>query len=292
MGQITVFEKENCEHCKRVKNCLTSYRKFVLDELTKKYNDNDNCNESNIQIPEINIVTVDCGKELAYASFCIRATGSFTVPHIFFNTEYIGSADKFLTLDPTCDDLCGGLRDKLIKLAHTSPPSPAFPPPPDASLVKVTESLAFSSQPTIKQLQSLYYFGIKSVINILHPDSPAFFKEEESIVLNSVKESNTDQLMVYKHMPLYSVSVSNILALLDIIETLPKPMLVHDDLGNNAGLVVLLSAACEICKAQPDYALSNAVILRWAWDLGLNLNQFKAVISDVVDRIKASSSKS
>lgn len=43
-------------------------------------------------------------------------------------------------------------------------------PAPDASLVKVDASVAFSSQPTTAQLASLSSFGFKSLLCLTHPD--------------------------------------------------------------------------------------------------------------------------
>mmetsp|Transcript_12743 Transcript_12743/g.40684 ORF Transcript_12743/g.40684 Transcript_12743/m.40684 type:complete len:337 (-) Transcript_12743:217-1227(-) len=264
MGQVTLFEKERCPHCKRVLEMLQSFRECVLQELAGR--------GDLPRAPELEIKTIDCGKEGAYAAFCIRATGTFTVPHVFFNEEYVGSAEDFLKLDKDCKGGYNVLRRKLIDLALRESPSPAFPPAPDAALVKVTNELAFSSQPTARQLAALQSFGIKAVLNVLRPDSPAFNRQEADIVRG----------LDYQAAPIYAVNATSLLRALETLRALPRPVLVHDDVGTRAALVVLLAAAQALRARRPDQDITSATLQGWADGLGLDLRPYRTAVNQVL----------
>jgi len=256
MGQITLFEKDNCRYCAQVLGIIERFRASVLEELKGG--------------GELDIVLIDCGKEAAYAAFCIRTTGTFTVPHVFFNEEYMGDATHFLGMDSTCRAGYNVLRNKLLDLAKRPKPEPSFPPSPDASMIKVTDCLAFSSQPTTSQLGALGSFGIGSVCNILRPDSPAYYPDEERIILSSN--------LVYVGFPIYTMTVSNVRMALDKILALEGTVLVHDDCGTRAGLLVLLAAAEQI-----QGVVSPETVCKWGNDLGLDFSQYKKLIAEVLN---------
>jgi len=269
MGQVTIFEKEGCVHCKRVQEMLEKFKGCVMNELK----------DSNSPIkPEIVIKTVDCGKEVAYAAFCIRATGTFTVPHVFFNEEYVGSADKFLSLDMTCKGGYNVLRNKLIGLAQQPCPDPEFPPPPEAAMVKVTDELAFSTQPTTRQLSALHTIGLKSVLNILRSDSPAFHQGEDKLVeASGVK---------YVASPMFMVTPRNLEKAMDTLCDMPKPVLVHDDTGSRACLVTLMVAARQMNSAAVASSSATRVdwdtISGWARGLGYDLKSFQKSVETLL----------
>lgn len=222
----------------------------------------------------MDIKTIDCGKETAYAAFCVRATGTFTVPHVFFNEEYLGNATEFMGMDATCKAGYNKMRQKLLDLAMRPSPDPPFPPAPDASMIKVTDGLAFSSQPTSGQLAAMRSFGLASLLNILRHDSPAYSATEGATAKGAGVQ--------YKESPLLLVTASNVLKVLAEVAALPRPVLVHDDVGISAGLVVLLAAANEMLLANPKQPISSATVMEWASGLKLDIDPYRAVVDTVV----------
>ena len=73
MGQISIFWKEGCPHCKKAKDYLAArnipYRSFDITE------------------------------DARLRMLSIYLSGSQTVPQIFFNDEHIGGASDMLSLD-------------------------------------------------------------------------------------------------------------------------------------------------------------------------------------------------
>jgi len=55
----------------------------------------------------------------------------------------------------------------------------------NAKIIKFTDDIAFSSQPTVDQLQNLSLIGIKSVINMRYTDEVGFIIYEAKIVRDS-----------------------------------------------------------------------------------------------------------
>ena len=260
MGQITIFEKENCVYCVRVLVVLKRLREEVLQSLAQED-----------KKPELVIKRVDCGGDGALAALCIRLTGTFTVPHVFFNEEYVGDATQFCCLDANSKEGCNILYSKLKTLAMKPAPE-SFPPKPDAAMIKVTEDLAFSSQPTRAQLVGLKAFGFNAVMNIVRVDSGAFQKEEEELAGSSG--------IVYVHQPMRVVSVEGLKQGLKTIQGLPTPVLVHCDAGQRAGMLVLLRVAQQMKRR-----VEKATVLQWARDLGLDLGAFAATIEAVLNSI-------
>ncbi|GBG24143.1 Hypothetical Protein FCC1311_003612 [Hondaea fermentalgiana] len=275
MGQVTIFEKEDCVYCKRVLAMLEKFRGCVLQEIA----------DTRPGTPaEITIKTVDCGKETAYAAFCVRRTGTFTVPHVFFNEEYVGDATKFMKLDATCEGGYNVLRHQLLELALKPSPTPAFPPPPDASLMKVTDGLAFSAQPTARQLEALKSFGVASVLNILRPDAGAYSPKEEPICTSSG--------IAYAEFPIYALTEPSLLKALEKLSEMSRPVLVHDDVGLRAGMLVLLAAANEMLLANAAQSIPAVTLLKWAKGLGLDLEPHATVIQTVLAQLPLSQAKS
>lgn len=238
-------------------------------------------------------------------SLCV---GSFTVPQVFFNEEYIGDATKFNCCFETPEnsmlngtraskssveaarEKCPCLYDKLRQLAlseialmksegRQTPKKIAFPPRPTASMVKITEELAFSSQPTTKQLKKLKVFGFSTVVNLLKPNSPAFNEEEEMILIKTG--------ISYRNIPFYVFNTDSCLRIISAIETMMQmkgtaavdpPILVHDDSGQVAGLIVLFLAVKEMMqkarKAQTE-RLETYVELFTSWmkDMAMRMEE-------------------
>ena len=177
-----------------------------------------------------------------------------TVPHIFFNENYIGDSGKLIALkneDP----------EKLYSMAlEASKIDSNFPPPPEAAMVKVTEQAAFASQPTKAQIQSLLNFGIKSVINLCSDNQyqGTFTCEEEQ---KTAEEAGVH----YYHEPFCQESNENLesraSSIVNIMNTCPKPVLVHCDSGRRACFLVLLQASEQM-------KVSVAKIGEWSIGLG------------------------
>jgi len=118
-------------------------------------------------------------------------------------------------------------------------------------------------------------FGFRSVLNILRQDSPAFNSEEEVIV----KQSG----VVYRYSPIQIVTAHSLLQAVEAIHNLPTPLLVHDDSGQRAGLVVLLRAAEQML---PQTIVQKDTIFKWGTELGLNFEAFEAPVVQVLQHIQ------
>jgi len=75
----------------------------------------------------------------------------------------------------------------------------------------------------------------RSVFNVLRGDSPAYCESEEEIVnLTGI---------AYCYVPVRVVTSQILIEILHKLKDLQTPILVHDDTGQRAGLLVLLRAA-------------------------------------------------
>jgi protein tyrosine phosphatase (PTP) superfamily phosphohydrolase (DUF442 family) len=136
---------------------------------------------------------------------------------------------------------------------------------PDAQVVKVTEDLAFCSQPTLEQFPAFHSVGIASVLNVLRPDSPAYSGEEAALAQAAG--------LVYYHAPILVVTAANLRRAVDALAQIEaKPVLVHDDIGSRAALVVLLRAAQEM-KQTSGAVVTMAQFNEWCSGLGVPVAQ-------------------
>jgi protein tyrosine phosphatase (PTP) superfamily phosphohydrolase (DUF442 family) len=160
---------------------------------------------------------------------------------VFFNQEYIG--DCCCTVSLCKDSASDCIFKKLKTIALGKKMTPPFPPPAEASIVKVTDDIACSAQPTQEQLQRLSQFGIRSVLNLLQTNEASFWKgEEDSLKQQQSKEAGAQEIN-YIHHPLVDVSVKSLSMLAQLIDSIKqKPILIHCDTGQRAGLVALICA--------------------------------------------------
>ncbi len=307
MGIITIFVRQDCLYCDKVissvKELITLVNNHVISEGGT---------------PDL---TVQCVEAVGpMASLCIRLTGSLSVPHVFFNEEYIGNCSTFcgmfeqdkrmsplkkpkqadISSMPPCDlgesvafpasaasatrsssassqsscccdgsresifkmqeECCGGrLFEKLISLALS--PSPVFPPPYDAKIIKLTDKAASSSQPTQQQMHDLAKMGFKSIINLTPSQSRAFDCNEEAIL----KQHNIAYFQAAcDPNTLTSHDIHNALM---AIKAAPSPTLVHDASGNLSMFLVLYDAI----KALPSGS-SNEEVVNTVFQVGRQLN--------------------
>ena len=75
MGLITIFVRDDCVFCERVRRVLQDCARRVLEEN-----------------PSGELVINEISATGAYAALCTRLTHSLTVPHVFFNLQYIGDS--------------------------------------------------------------------------------------------------------------------------------------------------------------------------------------------------------
>lgn len=183
MGRITIFVKGRCRYCEKVKHVIreairTQGKPFMRHKqhnavwLTLVHPVAVLPRKDSLQpYFGIELCLVDVSKDAARSAQCIALTGSRTVPHVFFNEEHIGNANKCQQFD-----MCGELCRRLCALA--TQPSASFPPEPEASFIKLTEDLAFASQPTLNQIRSLGSIGFRSVVSLVHEDEPCYLRSE------------------------------------------------------------------------------------------------------------------
>ena len=253
MGQVTVFTRDDCTYCARVLEVMERCIEAVKREDPEA---------------RISLKIVDCRG--ANAAMCVRLTGSFTVPHVFMQDEYIGDCSTTCAL-AKCESDCNLIMNKLRAIARAPAPSPAFPPLPDAQMVKVTDTTACSSMPTPEQVRALGTFGLRSVVNLIDERETCFDREEASHVAAGVQ---------YIHAPLLSAKEpTDLKRALDAVAAAPKPVLVHCDTGVRAGLVSLLAAARETDMASD---ATPEQIIAWGCDMGLELKPFASVAARVL----------
>lgn len=75
MGQITVFEKDNCVYCKRVIKLLEDMVQSLITELREEMSDEGPASSSIDLSKLFTFQIVDTKSESAYAALCIRLTG-------------------------------------------------------------------------------------------------------------------------------------------------------------------------------------------------------------------------
>eukprot|EP00029_Vermamoeba_vermiformis_P007844 TRINITY_DN3505_c0_g1_i1.p1 TRINITY_DN3505_c0_g1~~TRINITY_DN3505_c0_g1_i1.p1 ORF type:complete len:149 (-),score=43.93 TRINITY_DN3505_c0_g1_i1:41-487(-) len=126
-------------------------------------------------------------------------------------------------------------------------------------VIKLTDDLAFGAQPSEPELKSLAQDGIKSVINMRETHEKGFIAEEQNLV--------ESQGLKYDLLPIrdandFTAEYTN--NIIDKIEAMPKPILVHCNVGLTAAVASLLYVG-KAMKVDADQ------VFAWASDLGYNL---------------------
>lgn len=213
-GQITLFTKQDCPYCVDVKQQLECMASRVLADHPSG---------------KLAWKIIDCDSPPSNVALCARLTGQLSVPHVFFNSEYIGNHDITVSL---CGRAGNGDQNLIYKkleglATNRVVPSEVFPPLPDAVFVKVSSQVGHaSSQPNEHQLsRQISALGFASVVNL----SPALEVPNEAGLVTSAG-------MHYLHLPLTSRD-----ALPDLVaqvDKLPGPVLVFGPASVLACLVL------------------------------------------------------
>ncbi|MUG93499.1 phosphatase [Scytonema sp. UIC 10036] len=125
---------------------------------------------------------------------------------------------------------------------------------------KVSEEIYAAGQPTAEDLQEYARSGLKSVVNLRSPDEADFLSDEQ-------QQAETVGLN-YVHVPLNSTKANDQLTakVLEEIEGLPTPIVLHCGAGARAGALALIALATK-------YKLNQEQVLKKAEELGININQ-------------------
>ena len=267
MGVIVLFGKANCEYCDKAHS--------FLQELVAELK----ASEENW---DIKIKIIDC-KDGARAAQCIQLTGKRTVPHIFLNDTYLGNASAVLGFNDSAGKR-NTLKDKIKAAALVES---NFPPVPLAAMVKVTESLAISSQPTSEQVQACLKFGMNSIVNLCDVCTKSSLFEEAEVArragvqyfnvpfssksiaefANNSAGSAEDGLgdcrggcsdFVDQHAESIQAMCTKVF---ETIDKCKKPTLVHCESGRRACFIVLMHSA-KAMKA------STSKVSEWSVGLG------------------------
>jgi protein tyrosine phosphatase (PTP) superfamily phosphohydrolase (DUF442 family)/glutaredoxin len=276
-GQITLFTKPDCSYCVKLQQTVEK----CAEEVLAKHPEGKfypvslrNCPISlNVaQIGRLDWKVIDC--QGVNASLCVRLTGSFSVPHVFFNDQYIGDCTS------TCDQCNTPCEDenpimkKLTAIALGPRMKTPFPPTPQAAIVKITDDLACSGQPSDEQLAKLKtLYGFASVINLTSPIEASFSTDESELLEQAG--------IKYTSLPLLSMTVQMVMRVLQQVEAAPKPALVHCDSGQRAAMVALLVAT----KGESN--VTDQDFIEWGKELDLDLNPFATVALNVVKALKS-----
>ena len=211
------------------------------------------------------------------ASLCARLTKSFSVPHVFFNQEYIGDCTTTCKL---CDGSTGSggvIMEKLVKIATGAKMTSPFPPCPDADIIKITDEIACSAQPSEDQLSKLKKsFGFSSVINLTSPLEESYYRNEVELLKNG--EAVPIQ---YIHIPLVDISPVTLVKIVDRVKDAPKPVLDHCNTGQRALLVALLAAT------EGDENVTEEQFAEWGSELGIDIGPFSKVALESAQALTA-----
>jgi len=147
---------------------------------------------------------------------------------------------------------CNLILNKLRVLAVTPSPA-AFPPPSEATIVKATDDVACSSQPTAEQIAKLGSQGFASV-------------------LCCTKDRQSD--------------VCTLTRALEALRQAPKPCLMHDNLGACAATVTLLHVALDVTPLD-DRRRWASQFAQWSKDMGVDTSAYQAVAVDALNAASA-----
>lgn len=104
---------------------------------------------------------------------------------------------------------------------------------------KISDDLAIAGQITLEQLKQIAEAGYKSVLNLRSPDEAGF---------QSSEQLNPHLLgLEYVHIPLKATEINpqSALQVLQKINELPKPTLVHCDSGMRSAIVIFMYIATK-----------------------------------------------
>jgi len=104
---------------------------------------------------------------------------------------------------------------------------------------KITNELAIAGQPTPGELQQLAEEGYRSVVNLRSFNEIGFLESEQQKI---------ECLgLHYVNLPIQAenLSLNDMLPVLQQLDGLPKPMLVHCDSGIRSSIIVLMKIAIE-----------------------------------------------
>ena len=256
-GQITLFSKSDCPFCVKLKTTVSK----LVDKVLA------NNPDARLEWKVIDSTGVN-------ASLCVRLTGSFSVPHLFFNEEYIGDCSTTVKLCEEQDDTQNVILTKLTKIATGPKLKIPFPPSPDATIVKITDEFASSAQPSIPQLSKMgSSYGFASVVNLLSPMESSYIRDEENILKTAG--------IHYLHQPLVDLTVPSITMIVKAVKIIPKPALIHCDTSQRALMVALLLAT------EGDSKVTAQSFLDWGKSLSIDLTNFASVAARVASALRS-----
>ena len=140
---------------------------------------------------------------------------------------------------------------------------PPFPPPSDALIVKITDEVACSSQPTKEQIDKLPSLGFASVLNLVGRSEASFFRGEEA----TLREVNPE--IQYIHVPFLDITNSSIDYVLEQVKKIKKPALIHCDTGQRSALIAILLVGLD--EEKP---LNEQIIIDYGEQLNVDLKPF------------------
>jgi len=105
------------------------------------------------------------------------------------------------------------------------------------NLRELNQELAIAGQLTPSELQEAAHSGFKSVLNLRHPSEEGFLSNEQQLA-----EANG---LIYMNIPVNSDHINDELttSVLQQVDELPKPLLVHCKSGMRAGAMTLMQFA-------------------------------------------------
>ncbi|MBV6623004.1 MAG: protein tyrosine phosphatase family protein [Rivularia sp. (in: Bacteria)] len=105
------------------------------------------------------------------------------------------------------------------------------------NIKKINNDIAVSGQVTTQQLQQAAFAGFKSVLNLRAPDENSLMKDEQKQVENAG--------LNYTNIPVKVEKIDDELIdqILEKIDQLPKPLLIHCASGMRAGAMALMNIA-------------------------------------------------
>eukprot|EP00948_MAST-09A_sp_MAST-9A-sp1_P002512 g2512.t1 len=260
---ISVFTRRNCSSCKK---CVKILRDSIdqIDSIADVKDDsNSNEDKGGKQRSSLQLKILCC-EMIDPALLCVRLSGSFSVPQVFFNEVHIGGYKKTRSLADT-----GELHTLLTELSKR-PPALDFPPRPKTEIVKISSHFAVSSRPSLEQFSEMINMGVSTFVSIQ--------KASETLAPSMINSRDVKPIELVFDVEYPAPERLEFFKKIEkALNTCAKPALVYSDDGRYASLLVLLVEA----RAKGLSHLDVERFFKWVRPFGLNLQSSAETIAAI-----------
>ncbi|GJJ77596.1 hypothetical protein EMPS_09955 [Entomortierella parvispora] len=232
---VLVFTTAWCKNCKRLSNSIEK----LAEDLSKI----------------ATFVHVDVDELLqTVKKYNVNATPTFAVfrGHVFQTAITAVQLPRQPTHEESDDQLLSWVASTVRSFAQNW----------NASYSKITDHLAFSPSPSEIQIsQGLVKVGFRSVIGMESKQNPGEYLTNEAGLW---KEAGID-FVSYPIKSADEITLVDFDEILQLVETLPGPILIHSDIGQVAAIMVFVMVAKQNDRKGSEVAV-------WARELGYDFD--------------------